>query len=277
MEARLQRRIQRYGWDAAAETYDATWRANMAPAHDAMFELALLQPGEAVLDVACGSGFVSLRAAALVGEPGSVTATDISGEMVRVVQERARSLALTNLTARRMEGESLDLPDDGFDAALCGLGLMYMPDPVAGLGEIRRTLRPGGRAVAAVWGERRRCAWADIFPIVDSVVQSEVCPLFFGLGNGDTLRHAYEQAGFIETASRRVETTLHYDGEADLLAAMLDGGAVALAAKRFDAETRQEVDRRFLASVAAHRRPDGRYAIPGEFVIACGRKSDKMD
>jgi hypothetical protein len=53
---------------------------------------------------------------------------------------------------------------------------------------------------------------------------------------------------------------------------MVDGGTVALAAKRFDAATRQAVDRTFLQSIACFRRSDGAYAIPSEFVIASGQK-----
>jgi len=64
---------------------------------------------------------------------------------------------------------------------------MYMPDPERALTALAGQLAPNGRAVVSVWGRRDRCGWADIFPIVDAHVESEVCPLYFRMGMGDTL------------------------------------------------------------------------------------------
>ena len=272
MDAKLQRRIQRYGWDAAAKNYEAAWRDNVAPAHAAMFKLADLRSGEDVLDVACGSGLVTFRAAGIVGPSGSVLSTDISDEMVRLVQQRAEQTGCVNVQARRMDAEALDVPDEAVDAALCALGLMYVPDPGQATKEMLRVLKPGGRAVAAVWGERRNCGWAELFPIVDSEVQSDVCPLFFGLGTGDSLRATFEDAGFASVEAHRLSVTSDFPNARDALTAMLDGGAVALATKRFDASTRHRVEGRFLESIADFRCADGSYAIPAEFVVVLGRK-----
>jgi hypothetical protein len=149
---------------------------------------------------------------------------------------------------------------------------MYMPNPVQALREVLGVLKTGGRAVAAVWGERRKCGWAELFPIVDSVVQSEVCPLFFGLGTGNSLASAFDEAGFVSVQTQRLMATANYSDQHDVLTAMLDGGAVALAAKRFDLATRQRVEESLLASFEGYRNNDGSYAIPGEFVIVAGRR-----
>jgi ubiquinone/menaquinone biosynthesis C-methylase UbiE len=272
MEAKLQRRIQRYGWDAAARNYDLAWRENLAPAHDAMFDLADIKTGESVLDVACGSGILTFRAAQIVGVKGAVTATDISEEMVRIVATIARERGLRHVRAERMDAEALTLPAESFDAALCALGLMYMPDPTEALRQVFRTLKPGGRAVAAVWGERANCGWAELFPIVDSFVQSEVCPLFFRLGAGDALAEALGEAGFGSIRSERLSVETRYTNQREALTAMLDGGAVALAAKRFDEATRKQVEDKLLASFAPYRGQGGDFAIPGEFVVAAAIK-----
>ena len=81
-----------------------------------------------------------------------------------------------------MGGDELDVAEGSFDVAVSALGLMYVPDPRLALASMRRAVRRGGRVVATVWGERRHCGWAEIFPIVDSRVASEVCPLFFACG-----------------------------------------------------------------------------------------------
>jgi SAM-dependent methyltransferase len=148
---------------------------------------------------------------------------------------------------------------------------MFLPNPDVGIKGMWQALKPGGRAVAAVWGQRNQCAWADIFPIVDSRVKSEVCPLFFSLGAGDSLLRSFEKQGFELVKTCRIKTTLNYDNEADLLGATIDGGAVALAAKRFDHQTRQLVEKEFLQSVSEYRN-EGRYCIPAEFVVVAGEK-----
>ena len=89
MDPRLQRRVQRYGWDKAAGDYEAGWRDQLEPAQSLMLEMAALRPGERVLDVACGTGLVSFRALEQVGAAGSVLGTDISAEMVEGARRRA--------------------------------------------------------------------------------------------------------------------------------------------------------------------------------------------
>ncbi len=270
MDARLQRRIQRYGWDAAAAIYENSWERNLAPAQDLMLKKADLASGQNVFEAACGSGLVTFRAAAAVAPDGLVTATDISGEMVELASARASEMGVENVSIARMDVEAIDVEAARFDRALCALGLMYVPDPLHALREMHRILRPGGRISIAVWGERKRCGWADIFPIVDAQVKSEVCPMFFGLGMDGALVRDLEAAGFSGAEAFRIDITLQYDDRDSLLEAMIDGGAVALAAKRFTDDVRRQVESDFLDSVAAHRTDAGGYEIPGEFVVATG-------
>jgi len=269
MEPRLQRRVQRYGWDLAAAAYEALWQAQLAPAQAKLLACAAPAPGERVLDVACGTGLVAFAAAQAVGPAGAVLGVDLSGAMVESARRRARGRGLENTRFARMDAESLDLRDGSFDVALCALGLMYVPDPAQALREMRRVLRPGGRLVVAVWGERSRCGWSPLFPIVDEEVASEVCPLFFRLGQGDALARLYAETGLQVTAQHRIATTLAYaDADAACDAAFV-GGPVALAWSRFDEDVRRRVRSRYLEAIAAWR--DGRgYRLPGEFVVVTG-------
>ncbi|MCB1743021.1 MAG: methyltransferase domain-containing protein, partial [Gammaproteobacteria bacterium] len=89
MEARLQKRVQRYGWDQAVGEYEQGWREQLGPAHTALLEMACLASGERVLDVACGTGLVSFAALDRVGPSGAVLGTDISAEMVAAAARRA--------------------------------------------------------------------------------------------------------------------------------------------------------------------------------------------
>jgi ubiquinone/menaquinone biosynthesis C-methylase UbiE len=271
MDARLQRRVQRYGWDKAAASYEGYWQQQLAPAQDRLLALAALQPGERVIDVAAGTGLVTFRAAALVGPSGSVLATDISEGMVARLAEEAVRREARHVTALRMDAEALDVPAGSFDAALCALGLMYVPDAVAAMEAMRRALRPGGRAVVAVWGARDRCGWAEIFPIVDARVQSEVCPMFFQLGTGHRLDLVLDKAGFEAVSSERVASVLHYDSPEAACGAAFEGGPVALAYSRFDPATRRAAQAEYLASIESWRTGQA-YDVPGEFVIARGSR-----
>jgi ubiquinone/menaquinone biosynthesis C-methylase UbiE len=247
MDARLQLRVQRYGWDRAAPHYERAWNHALAPATAAVLAAAALQPGERVLDVACGSGVLTRAAWTSVAPGGgAVVGTDLAEQMLAEAAGQS-----PNGQFVRVDGQCLEeaLAHEHFDVVLCGLGLMYMPDPDRALASMARRLRPGGRLVVSVWGERRACAWADLFPIVDAQVQSEVCPMFFRLGGGDTADYA--------------------DARSACEAAFV-AGPVALAYSRFDAATRSVVHNAYLASIEPWRAEAG-YSLPGEFVIGSAR------
>jgi ubiquinone/menaquinone biosynthesis C-methylase UbiE len=267
MEARLQRRVQRYGWDLAATDYESLWGAQLAEAQAALLAWGSPAPGERVLDVACGTGLVSFEAALAVSVSGHVLGIDLSDRMVDGAERGARQRRLSNCSFARMDGEILALPDASFDLALCALGLMYMPDPERALREMRRVLRPGGRVSLAVWGERSKCGWSAVFPIVDDEVTSEVCPLFFRLGEPDALARLCVQAKFENVRHRRIATTLTFADASEACDAAFIGGPVALAWSRFNDEVRARVRARYLDSIESWRHGAG-YRIPGEFVIA---------
>lgn len=271
MDAKLQRRVQRYGWDKAAPYYEQAWQAQLEPAQSALLELAALKTSERVLDVACGTGLVTFRAAAHVGSEGEVIGTDISEQMIIAARNMAAAKGITNVRFERMDAEQANFSDWSFDAVLCALGLMYVPDPEKAVREFHRILQRNGRASAAVWGQRDKCGWADIFPIVDARVQSDVCPMFFRLGTGESLRDCFAAAGFENVITRRLETLLRYETPDEACEAAFAGGPVGLAYSRFSESMKAEARKEYLASLAPYRQGAG-YMVPGEFVIALGTK-----
>jgi ubiquinone/menaquinone biosynthesis C-methylase UbiE len=271
MDERLQRRVQRYGWDRAALLYDKSWQKQLEPAQTLLLTMAMPRSGERVLDIACGTGLVTFRAAGMVGPAGQVVGTDISDAMVEHCTRAAQERGVAHASFARMEAEKLDIKDAYFDAVLCGLGMMYVTDFAGSIREMYRVTRPAGRAASAVWGRRGSCGWADIFEIVERRVNTDVCPLFFQLGTGDTQKRLFEGAGFKDVRSERINITLDYDNADDACVAAFAGGPVAMAYSRFDEKTRERAYAEYTESIAPFRQ-GGVYRIPGEFVVTMGRR-----
>ncbi|WP_322866375.1 class I SAM-dependent methyltransferase [Aquicoccus sp. G2-2] len=276
MDARLQLRVQRYGWDAAVAHYHTGWGAQLRPAHKRLLEMARLKPGQRIIETACGSGLFTRRIAEKVGADGYVLATDLSQGMIDDLQMRIEDGSIATVEAKRMAAEKLDVSDGVFAAAISALGLMYTPDPAAAVAEMTRVVAPGCTVAATVWGERRNCGWAEVFPIVDARVASEVCPMFFGTGAPNALVRLFEHTGLKQVEEHRQFEILTFKSEVDVVDAVLLGGPVALAVKRFDKDVWQEVRQEFLSSVAQYKCSDGSYRIEGEFVTVRGvRPLDK--
>lgn len=271
MDARLQQRVQRYGWDRAASYYDKSWQKQLEPAQTLLLTMAMPRSGERVLDIACGTGLVTFRAAGMVGPAGQVVGTDISDAMVEHCTRLAQERGISQASFARMPAETLDVKDSWFDVVLCGLGMMYVTDFAGGIKEMFRVTKPGGRAASAVWGRRGACGWADIFDIVDRRVNTDVCPLFFQLGTGDTQKRLFEAAGFSDVRSERINITLDYDNAEDACVAAFAGGPVAMAYSRFDDRNRDMANREYIESIAPFKQGDV-YKIPGEFVVTLGKR-----
>jgi ubiquinone/menaquinone biosynthesis C-methylase UbiE len=271
MDANLQRRVQRYGWDKAAAYYEKFWEKQLKVAQDKMLETAMLEKGDKVIDIACGSGLISFRALEQIGKDGYLSGNDISEKMITMCRQLTAEKNIANALFERMDSEELATGNNEFDVALNALGLMYAPDPLQAIKEMHRVIKPGGRAVALVWGQRDHCGWADIFEIVDKRVSSEVCPMFFNLGNKDVLKKTFEDAGFKEVSTQRISTLLQYDSADDACGAAFAGGPVALAYNKFTDDVKKEAHAEYIESIKPWLNGRG-YAIPGEFVIAIGYK-----
>ena len=168
-----------------------------------MLDLARIEPGQRVLDIAAGAGEPAISAAARVGPGGYVLATDISEGIVALALQVAHERGLKQIETRAMDGEKLDLPDASFDAVVCRLGLMYMPHPVTALREWRRALKAGGRVAVVVFSTPDRNPWGAT---PASVIRRRAQlpppvagqPGPFSLGNPGALENLFTQAGFAD-------------------------------------------------------------------------------
>ena len=271
MDPRVFRRVQRYGWDAATDAYDRGWVPLLERLTESCVERAVLRPGERVLDLATGTGVGAFAAARAVGAAGAVTGIDVSEKMVALASQRAADAGLTNVAFQRHDMEATGAADGAFDAITCAFGLMFAAERAAAFAEIARVTAPGGRVSVAVWGRRAACGFAEVFPIVDAHVDSEVCPLFFALGVPGALTASSIRAGLVDVVEESVPVTLSWGSADEACVAMLEGGAVALAWNRFSPATRAVVRAEYLASLERFRRGD-RYEVAAEVMFATARK-----
>ena len=109
-----------------------------------LVELTYLKNGDAVLDVATGTGAAAIAAAQIVGEEGKVVGVDLSPEMLKHARRKINEARLLNIEVCEGDAEHLDFPDSVFDHVVCSLGLFFMPDMIAALREWQRVLKPGG-------------------------------------------------------------------------------------------------------------------------------------
>ncbi|MGW2492722.1 class I SAM-dependent methyltransferase [Streptomyces sp. NPDC001606] len=135
---------------SAPERYETYVAPLMAPFVTALLDAADLNPGDTVLDLACGTGFAARAAAALTGPAGRVYGIDINEGMVSVARERHPRL-YPDIEFAVAAADRLPYPDATFDTVVCQQAAQFFPDLTAALTETARVTRPQGRFAATVW------------------------------------------------------------------------------------------------------------------------------
>jgi SAM-dependent methyltransferase len=169
---------QRQQWNSAA----AGWRkwsdlidGASSGVSERLVEMAGVEPGSRVIDVAAGYGEPSLTAARVAGPEGRVIATDISAEMLAYGRERAAAARLENIEFVESDASSLDFPEGTFDAALSRWGIIFEPDGEGAAAKVRGFLKPSSRMAIASWGPPERVPMLAI-PMRTAMQRLEVPP-----------------------------------------------------------------------------------------------------
>lgn len=175
-------------FDVPADAYNAFMGGFSEPLSDEFLAFAGVSRGGRALDVGCGPGALTQRLVDLLGTD-AVSAVDPSPSFVAAAQER-----FPGLDVRRGSAEALPYGDDGFDAALAQLVVHFMSDPVGGLREMSRVVRPGGVVAACVWDHADQGGplsgyWAAVREL-DPAAQDEAD--LAGAREGDLVRIATE-------------------------------------------------------------------------------------
>ncbi len=186
-------------WGAIAEGYDRYVAPQEVDLADEALRLAAIQPGERFLDVAAGTGGLSLPAARLGAR---VLATDWSPAMIEGFQTRVREEGLPDAEGRVMDCHALDLPDDSFDVTGSQFGVMLVPDQPRALREMVRVTKPGGRVLLIAYSDPSEFECLQWFVAAMKAVAPEFPgvpddppPLEFQVADPEVLRQRLTDAG----------------------------------------------------------------------------------
>lgn len=203
-----------------------------------------LQPGEAVLDVACGPGSVTRLAAVAVGPAGRVTGVDLSSAMLAIAQTKPVVPHAAPIEYHRAPADRLPVASTDFDVAICQQGLQFFSNRAAALAEMRRALRAGGRVGIAVWAEIEQApAFAALEDAIREVAGEDLADRYragpWAMPDPDQLRELLEEAGLVEVTVARHALPLSFECAAQLGSTL---AASAIAAD-LDALPRQQRER----------------------------------
>ena len=260
-EAEAFRRLEREGWERVAAQYEDAWAALTRQFVAPLVELAAVGPGQRVLDVACGPGYVAEAAARLGARAEGV---DCTPAMVRQAAARCPGLRFSEGDAER-----LDLPDRSFDRALINFGLLHFARPERALAEAHRVLRPGGRLGFTVWAGPEESPGARVVDdalaaFAETPADLPEGPTAYSFGDAAGWRTVLEPLGF-DGASLRFATftarwrvpTADFFFEAELRAGVRTAALLA----RQSPERLASIRTAMAAAMAAFAE-DGAYVLP---------------
>jgi ubiquinone/menaquinone biosynthesis C-methylase UbiE len=178
---------------------------------EAVFPTLPVRPGDRVLDVGCGFGDTAMKLAEIVGPAGSVTGVDCCDAFLDYARAEVRARGLANVVFVRADAE-LALPTAQYDFVFARFGTMFFANSVAGLRNMRKALRPGGRMTHIVWRERADNPWLSMAKDVvlrflpPPGADAQTCgPGPFSMADEQTVRAMMKSAGYEEIEFRRVD------------------------------------------------------------------------
>ena len=262
------------GWNDSAPQI----RGWLAVATEAMLDMADVKPGAHVLDVAAGAGDQTLDIAKRVGPRGSVLATDLSAGILEFAKENSRRAGFANVETKVADGENLGVEEASFDAAVCRLGLMLYPDPLKGLREIYRALKPGARLATLVFSgpERNPC----IVILVSTAFKHAGLPPrdpyqpggLLSLGKPGLIDELFQKAGFTDVKTRKVTALFKLPSVKDYLSfTRTSAGPILEILGKLDDSAKDAAWAEIEEKLTAFNTASG-WEGPNELLLTTGRK-----
>lgn len=258
------------GWEKW-DQWVLNWLASIG---SKLLDEAELKPTNRVLDVSTGTGEPGLTAATVVAH---VVATDVAEDMVEIARKNAQARGLQNFEAKVADAEDLPFGDGEFDAVVCRLGVMYFANPTAGVKEIARVLKPGGKVALAAWSDPAKNPWATtaagvINKLLNLPPPPSDTPGVFRCSQAGLLSELLEQAGFKDINQVEVSGEGIYDSPEHYWEFVMDVVApVATPLNNVDYATRKQAKQAVIEATKPFQK-DGKVVFPYACWVASGRK-----
>jgi ubiquinone/menaquinone biosynthesis C-methylase UbiE len=271
---------ERVKQDWANDTIAAAWRKwhpqfseQTRSLTEAILEIAAVQPGIRILDLASGTGEPALALAQAVEPDGHVTATDLSPGMLAAAEENALSAGLSNLSFQVADAHDLPFPNETFDVVTSRLGVMFFVDLRQALGEIRRVIKPGGRAAFVAWGpiDDNPFFAGTLKPLsqrVGAPTPPPDAPTPFRFAEGGTLTTALQHAGFKDVREESRLVAYRWPGTAEELWAMVQeiGPQFQTMFTELSADEQGQIGKEVIANLHVYSSQDG-LDLPARIVL----------
>ena len=228
-----------------------------------------VRPGDHVLDIGCGAGGTTLRAARAAW-PGRALGVDVSASAIEHARQRAREQGVVNVDFECGDAQSHPFPRRPFDVAISRFGTMFFDDPAAAFAHVGRALRTHGRLVMMVWQAGARNEW-DV-AIRRALEGPEGGREPFSLADPSRVTGLLEGAGFVDVTFGDVEEPVFYGGDVPTALAWVRGFASTSATLgALDPAAAAQASGRLEEMLAAHLRDDGVWLGARAWIVAARR------
>jgi ubiquinone/menaquinone biosynthesis C-methylase UbiE len=267
-------------WESAAPgwaNWEETFSAGLSGATDTLIDMAGVQPGMRVLDLACGAGSQTLQVARRVGPNGKVVASDISATMLEHARRNAANAGLQNVEFVECPAEDLEESLSPFDASISRLGLMLFPSPGNALRAVARLLKPDARFAALVFTTPTNNPFmarpmAILLRHAEKSPPAPGQPGIFALGGDAILERLMKESGLTVVKSTKVRASLRLPSASDALQMMQQafGAYRAVVADLSDQKKSEAWDE--VHDCLRHFEGTGGFETEFEFVVGSGAR-----